>query len=267
MGSGWQALVRIAALEVLQTLPQSEQKPAFILFEEPETYLHPHLCRKLRNILGTLSKSGWPVVCSTHDPEFVNYSEPEQIARLWRKKSGNDHGHLLTDSLPNGPKLQDKLDERGSHEFLFANRVILCEGKDDRHSLLLFFKKLGVDIDGLGVSILDLGGVGSIPDYAEMAKVLKIPWCALTDQDLLADGNIKHHTKKARDKLQAAATEKDLVPIWPGSLEGCLKSQDVSPAWQLDNLSLLSLENLEQKFPDYHSTASAIASWVVSASN
>ena len=41
---------------------------------------------------------------------------------------------------------------------LFANRVILCEGKADYFALRLYLQKAGVDLDGRSISIVAVGG-------------------------------------------------------------------------------------------------------------
>jgi hypothetical protein len=41
MGDGWQSLVRIAALDVLSQYPDEMGSRVVLLFEEPESFLHP----------------------------------------------------------------------------------------------------------------------------------------------------------------------------------------------------------------------------------
>jgi hypothetical protein len=156
MGDGWQSLVRLAALEALRSYEPASQHPVLLLHEEPETYLHPHLRRKLRDVLEGLCAAGWLSVCSTHAPEFISFSRAQQVIRLWRKAK-TEKGWLLSAKLPEGLRFQEKLDERGAHEFLFAKRVVFCEGKDDRFAVSGFLEKGSIDLDGLGVSIVDLG--------------------------------------------------------------------------------------------------------------
>lgn len=63
MGDGWQSIVRLAALDVLTKFPDVCSENIVLLFEEPETYLHPHLRRKLRHTLDGLAKLGWARSC------------------------------------------------------------------------------------------------------------------------------------------------------------------------------------------------------------
>lgn len=70
MGDGWQRLVRIASLDVLSQYPEETESRVVLLFEEPESFLHPHLSRKLRGVLDRLAGAGWTVVITTHSPNL-----------------------------------------------------------------------------------------------------------------------------------------------------------------------------------------------------
>jgi hypothetical protein len=262
MGDGWQALVRLAALEALQEYEIDRQQPVFLLYEEPETYLHPHLRRKLRDVLERLTAAGWMCVCSTHAPEFISFSRPQQIVRLWRSGSKTEHGRVLSDAVPEGPKLQEKLNERGTQEFLFSNRVILCEGKDDVFGILLFLEKRGVDVDGKGITLVDVGGVGNFADYADIARNFRIPWCAVSDEDLEDNGKVKIRTAQAREKLDKLKSAADVLPIWPGTLERCLGQNKVDPEWQQHHLGPKTLAEIRTAHPSFYQTCEQIVSWI-----
>src|SRR5579885_2870158 len=209
MGDGWQSLVRIAALDVLSQFPDQVRERVVLLFEEPETYLHPHLTRKLRGVLERLAANGWIVLTATHAPEMISFASPQVVVRLWRKPDGVGKGELRTIEAGSHAKFQEWLDERGGHEMLFAQRAVLCEGKDDVFAVRLYLEKLKIDLDGRSVSIINAGDVGAVPAYAEMAKKLGIPWCAITDEDKDGDGTIKKNTEISRRKLDKLKTPRD----------------------------------------------------------
>lgn len=264
MGDGWQALVRLAALEVLESYATPAPTPVMLLCEEPEVFLHPHLRRKLRHVLSGLASKGWLVVSATHGTEFLAFHEPQQIVRLWRSDAGTSRGQVLTQALPEGPKHQSRLDERGNQELFLANRVVLCEGKDDAFALRLFLEKADTDLDGRGVTLLDVGGCGNEPDYARICKNLGIPWCGLTDEDLLPDGTIKPATATARQQLQNELTSADIMPIWEGSLEACLGKTNgkADSKWQSMAIAPKSLTELQRDFPSFARTADTIRVWI-----
>ena len=264
MGDGWQSLVRIATLDVLIQFPEQARERVVLLFEEPETYLHPHLTRKLRRVLERLAENGWAILTATHAPEMISFALPQVVVRLWRRPDGVGKGELETSDAGAHAKFQERLDERGGHEMLFAQRAILCEGKDDVFAVRAYLEKLEVDLDGRGVSIINAGDVGAVPIYAEMAKKLCIPWCAVTDEDKEADGTIKRNTEIARRKLSALKTQNDQSLVWKVSLEACLGKNigKADPQWIAHEIDALSVGEIRKRFPDYAAAGESIAGWL-----
>jgi predicted ATPase len=264
MGDGWQSLVRIAALDVLTQFPDQVRERVVLLFEEPETYLHPHLTRKLRGVLERLAANGWTVLTATHAPEMISFASPQVVVRLWRKPDGVGKGELRTTEAGSHAKFQERLDERGGHEMLFAQRAVLCEGKDDVFAIRLYLEKLKIDLDGRSVSIINAGDVGAIPACAEMAKKLGVPWCAVTDEDKEPDGSIKRNTEISRQKLAALGTPSDRSLVWNGDLEACLgkKSGKADPEWIAREFDERSANELQRNYPDYASVVQEVVAWL-----
>ncbi len=266
MGQGWQSLVRIAAMDVLRQYPDEVRESVILLYEEPETYLHPHLSRKLRTILDGLGTEGWTVIASTHSPDFISFNSTQCVYRLNRFAGGLGVGVLHAGEVPEAAKFQELLDEQGNHELLFGNRAVLCEGKDDVLSLRHYLNEAGADLDGRSVSIVGVGGVSTLPGYAQMMCGLGIPWCGLTDEDLEDDGSVKPNTAKARDKLSSLAGSGDAQEVWPGSLEACLRlpaGKKATPEWQRENLLKLSREEITVTYPAFAATCDKILAWLV----
>lgn len=264
MGDGWQSLIRIASLDVLSQLPGQTKDRVFLLFEEPETNLHPHLARKLRGVLERLASKGWTVITSTHSPDLISFSEAQSIFRLWRKPDGVGKGELLTSTAGSEARFQERLDERGGHEMLFARRVVLVEGKDDAFAVRLYLEKAGIDLDGRSVSIVRTGDVGTLPTYAELASKLRIPWFAISDEDPLPDGSIKKNTADARKKLEALDCESSQSVIWRTTLEACLgrETGKATPAWIDSQLGKKITEDIRTEYPDYASVMDAVIEWL-----
>jgi len=266
MGHGWQSLVRIACLEVLSQYPEevSRQKVA-LLFEEPESYLHPHLSRKLRTVLDRLAKQGWLVVLTTHSPDFISFNSCQTIARLSRVADEVGVSTLAVEGLDSAAKFQERLDERGCNEMIFAQRIVLCEGKDDAFALRSYLtRRSKLDLDGLSVSIIQAGDVNHLPAFAAMAKQLNIPWCAVSDEDKEPDGSIKPNTKAARDKLDKFQRQQDSQVLWPGNLEACfgISGRKARPAWQAEQVEPLDDITLVTKHPDYVKAAEKVRQWI-----
>src|ERR1700730_626901 len=170
MGDGWQSLIRLAALDVLSQYPDQVKNSVVLLFEEPETHLHPHLRRRMRTVLERLAAGGWYVVTSTHSPELIDLGSKQEIVKVRRRGNDVTRAQIDTASIPDPIRLQAKINEQGNGEMFFANRVMLCEGRDDEFALKSHLEKMDVDLDGRSVSILGVGGKGNILDYAELLK-------------------------------------------------------------------------------------------------
>jgi predicted ATPase len=266
MGHGWQSLVRIACLEVLSQYPEevSRQKVA-LLFEEPESYLHPHLSRKLRAVLDRLALDGWLVVLTTHSPDFISFNGCQTIAKLSRSGDDVEVATLAVEGIDSAAKFQERLDERGGHEMIFAQRTVLCEGKDDAFALRSYLlRRSKLDLDGLGVSIIQAGDVNHLPAFARMATQLNIPWCAVSDEDRLPDGNLKPNTKMAREKLEKLKRKQDAQVLWTGNLEACLglTSGKARPSWQAANVEPLDQTSLKDNHPDFVVAAEKVRQWI-----
>jgi predicted ATPase len=269
MGHGWQSLVRIACLEVLSQYPEevSRQKVA-LLFEEPESYLHPHLSRKLRAVLDRLAHGGWLVVLTTHSPDFISFNGRQTIAKLSRSADEASVATLSVESLDSAAKFQERLDERGGHEMIFAQRVVLCEGKADAFALRSYLsRRANLDLDGLGVSIIQAGDVNHLPAFAGMATQLNIPWCAVSDEDKQPDGTIKPNTRAARDKLGKLMRPQDAQVLWPGDLELCfgLTVSKAKPSWQAEHVEPLDDAALVAQHPRFVAAAEKVRQWIEAA--
>src|SRR5262249_25869721 len=157
--------------------------------------------RRLRGILEDLASGGWVVVAATHSAEFVKFGSGQQVQRLWREGEQVIAASLSAATVAQSAQLQEKLEERGNHEFLFASKVVFLEGKDDLYAVRTALEKLSTDLDGRSVSLVTVGGIENLPDYTAIAKQLRIPWCAVTDEDIQPDESIKQRTKEIRDNL------------------------------------------------------------------
>ena len=113
--------------------------------------------------------------------------------------------------------------------------------------------------------MVDTGSVGNLPDYADIAGRLGIPWCAISDEDLLPDGTIKPATKAVREKLEGLRSANDLSVIWPGDLETCLgvpAGQKATPEWQAANTDAKPLGLLRREQPAFVATCEAVQIWL-----
>lgn len=260
MGDGWQSLIRFAALDVLSQFPDQVRNSVVLLFEEPETHLHPHLRRRMRTVLERLSAGGWYVITTTHSPELLDLGSQQRIVKLSRR--GNDVAAAQFDTMkiPDAIRLQAKINEQGNGEMFFANKVILCEGKDDEFVIKHCFGKMDVDLDGRSVSILGVGGKGNVADYAELLGQCGIPWCAVIDEDVLPDGSHKNNAQVIAKRIEILRSKSDLFLQWKIDLEHCLlisrnKARPdrpefkADPEWQHQKIGPLNLLEIVSQYP------------------
>jgi predicted ATP-dependent endonuclease of OLD family len=253
---------------VLSQYPDEVKDRVFLLVEEPETYLHPHLRRKMRDVLGRLSDQGWIVLTATHGPELISFAKPQVIVKLWRKADNVTAGVFDTSLTSAAVRFQEKLDERGNHEMLFANKVVLCEGKDDCWAMRSGLGKLDpdLDLDARSISLVDTGSVGNLPDYANIARRLSIPWCAVSDEDKTPGGVVNPVTEAVRKKVDGMRGAGDFSAMWRGNLEMCLGTptgQKATPEWQASNTDPKPLADLQKDHPDFIATCRSVQPWLV----
>ena len=186
-------------------------------------------------------------IIATHSPEFVCFGSRQQVTRLWRTGELLSHGSISSSLVSKSARFQERLDEHGNHEFLFSSKAVIVQGKDDFFAVRCCLAKLSLDLDARGVTILGVGGVENIPEYAKMASRLKVPWCAITDEDKQPDGTIRPKTCEVRAALEQRKTDRDLSKQWPVDLERCLgiSTGKATPQWQATNLDPLTLEDAE----------------------
>ncbi|TIL28376.1 AAA family ATPase [Mesorhizobium sp.] len=261
MGDGWQSVIRLAALEALTLYPELIRERVVLLLEEPETHLHPHLRRKIRKTLGDLATKGWTIIYTTHSSELVSFEDKMAITRLVRTKGSVSMRTVYTDKIEAPAKLQSKLDDNGSHDFLFGTAAVFCEGPSDTFSLKYGMEKLGFDLDGHAVSITLCGSCTAIPSFAYIASALGIRWCALTDEDRLPDQTVKPQMVRQRANIEKHRTSSDAQVMWKVDLEtslGILKGGANS-----ENIfEKLNLPGWTTDFPKFKATLSEIATWV-----
>ncbi len=273
MGDGWKSLIRLAALDVLSQFPDETKSSVMLLFEEPETHLHPHLRRRMRAVLQRLAAAGWYVITSTHSAELIDFGSRQLVVRLSRRGDEVTIGSIDTALAPDAVRVQAKIDESGNGEMFFANKVVLCEGKDDEFALKACLRKMDVDLDGRSVSVLGVGGKGNILDYAEMLTQCGTPWCAIVDEDLLPDGTYKDGAERAVQRIREVSSANDALLIWETDLEHCFgiarnaqkpsrAEHKADPEWQQGTIGSITFSDLASRYPAIASVVTGAKAWI-----
>jgi putative ATP-dependent endonuclease of the OLD family len=130
----------------------------FILIEEPEAHIHTHIQKTL---FQKLEKKKTQVFISTHSTHISSVSAISSMNILGRRNKKaevyNPSKNLDDKEIV---KLERYLDANRTN-LLFAKGVILVEG-DAEHILIpeLVKKVMGVSLDELGISIINIGSTG-----------------------------------------------------------------------------------------------------------
>ncbi|MBP1163465.1 putative ATP-dependent endonuclease of OLD family [Chryseobacterium sp. PvR013] len=141
-----------------ERIKKNEKIANFILIEEPEAHIHNHIQKTL---FQKLDKDSTQVFISTHSTHISSVSAISSINILARGKKKAEVFNPSNNLEPNEViKLERYLDANRTN-LLFAKGVILVEG-DAEHILIpvLIKKVLGVSLDELGISIINIGSTG-----------------------------------------------------------------------------------------------------------
>jgi putative ATP-dependent endonuclease of the OLD family len=130
----------------------------FLLIEEPEAHIHTHIQKTL---FDKLNYSDTQVIYSTHSTHISEVSNVENITILGRTRGRCEAyqpaNGLDPESIGN---IQRYLDAVRSN-LLFAKSVVLVEGDAEEILIPILVKKvLGVSLDELGVSLVNIRSTG-----------------------------------------------------------------------------------------------------------
>jgi len=132
-GHGLQRAALIAMLRTLAKHGQNYQdrpRPIFLI-GEIETFLHPYAQKLLAEALGSLMER-YQVVTSTHSPFIISPNTIKGYRRVLKTAEyGTKTIELREPETLDYDLVERHLDRRGNLEALFADRVILIEGKHD----------------------------------------------------------------------------------------------------------------------------------------
>lgn len=181
-GDGVKNIVVIAIFKAYEILKKSG---AIILFEEPELFLHPHKQRFLFNIFKKISEKN-QIIYTTHSPYFVDVFDFNNIALI--RKDSERGTFVKKTSIKNQDlesikyKIIKEFDVR-RNELFFSKNILLVEGPTERLALSVYARRLNIDLDKIGVSIIESWGKKSLPYFIEMISSFDLPLVVVFDSD------------------------------------------------------------------------------------
>lgn len=179
LGSGFQNAIVIS---ILKAFEERKKQGALFLIEEPEMYLHPQMQRSLYKTIREIGKTN-QIIYITHSPHFVTIPEFDEIFLVSKDINGTHIGKSSlepTDELKN--KFRKELDPE-RNELFFAKKILIVEGDTEKLSFPEFAKRMQLDFDSVGSTIVEVGGKRNIKLFADLALSFQIPVGLVYDVD------------------------------------------------------------------------------------
>ncbi len=241
-GHGLQRALVFAMLEVLaaqravgETIegqpPQTRR--TVLLFEEPELFMHPHLMRRLKDVLTKIGKRpDWQVIVTTHSPFLVDIADDRCSLVIHRRPSPAAPPtvtQLLDDPLAGDGLKEERERLRAVLDFhptvceaFFARNVVLVEGDTELAALVRqdrLYQLGGVNMDLLrDTTVVSCDGKWTIVPIARLLKAFGIPVRAIHDMDSKGKTNeelasLPGHEWHANARIAEAVGERNCYAV------------------------------------------------------
>jgi putative ATP-dependent endonuclease of the OLD family len=221
-GLGFNNLFFIATVTLELNARKSALLP-LLLVEEPEAHLHPQLQTLLADFLSdpkNLNPAKVQTIITSHSPTIAAHVKPEQLRVLHRGPDGALHCVALSDcglKAPAFAQLRRMLDVTKA-SLLFSRGVILVEGITEALLLPVLARRLGLNLEENGISIVPVCGV----DFDTIAQLfgdkgLRIRLSIVTDGDPGTKDDPEEDEAKGEDDaadLEPEAAAEKALPPW-----------------------------------------------------
>ena len=194
MGAGSQRAIQMALIRYLAEIKKHHNNHylsrTLMLIDSPELFLHPQAVELVRVALKNLSNEGYQIVFATHSAQMVT-SEDVSTSLLIRKnaqrgtymrKRMEDAVRQVVQDAPS--QLQMLFSLSNSNELLFADYVLLTEGKTEWRVLPALFERItGQSFALIKCALVRQGGVSNTRKSMQVLTAMDIPVRAIVDLD------------------------------------------------------------------------------------
>jgi putative ATP-dependent endonuclease of the OLD family len=209
MGTGARRTIQMALIRQLAEVRKANihhHSRRLLLIDSPELYLHPQAVELVRVSLKKLSKEGYQVIFATHSAQMVT-SEDVGTSLLIRKTPGRGTfkrqriedaiKQVITDAPS---QLQMLFSLSNSNELLFADNVLLTEGKTELRILPHIFEMVTNESFALiKCALIRQGGVSNTKKSIQVLSAMDLPTRAIVDLDYAFTSAVGHHFLKKKD--------------------------------------------------------------------
>lgn len=147
-------------LKLLEFKYQRDKKSIanFLLIEEPEAHIHTHIQKTL---FDRISYSDTQIIYSTHSNHISEVSKVQSVNILGKRGSECEAYQPTTGLKPEEVTTIQRYLDAVRNNLLFAKSVVLVEGDAEEILIPILFKKvLGVSLDELGISLINIRSTG-----------------------------------------------------------------------------------------------------------
>ena len=210
LGEGFQNAIVLA---ILRAYEERRKSGAIMLIEEPEMFLHPQMQRSLYKTLREIGKTN-QVIYTTHSSHFVTIPDCKEVLIVRKDEEGtNVKSSSLELSTKDKSKMIKELDPE-RNELFFANRLLLVEGDTEKLAFPEYAKRLELDLDREGATIVEVGGKGNLEYFANIAISFNIPTGIVFDLDASDYKDKRDEEKAINEDLNKRDNGKD-IRVWP----------------------------------------------------
>lgn len=198
LGMGAQRAIQMALIRHLAEARKHQNNPAsrtLLFIDSPELFLHPQAVELVRASLKNLSREGFQVIFATHSAQMIT-SEDVSTSLLIRKnrqrgtymrKRMEDAVHMVIQDAPS--QLQMLFSLSNSNELLFADYVLLTEGKTELRILPHLFERVsGESFALIKCALVRQGGVSNTRKSMQVLSAMDLPVRAIVDLDYAFTG-------------------------------------------------------------------------------
>jgi len=200
-------------LAILQAFEERKKQGAILLIEEPEMFLHPQMQRSLYKTFREIGKNN-QILYTTHSPHFVSVPNYDEVILVRKNHTGTS---LTKSNLSIDAKRREKIikeldSER--NEMFFAKKLLLVEGDTEKLAFPEYAKRLKIDLDKAGITIVEVGGKRNLDEFAKIAISFNIPTGIVYDTDSSDFKNKRADEIKFNQNLDSYAKEDGSVKVW-----------------------------------------------------